>query len=289
MAGFRNIRAMVDADMDGANWTAFFHKTGGPALFGAGRWADMSMGAGIPKYNAYVGSQAAATVLAGTGNDGIYVGPATGANEQRHLAGMSIHSNSGTLAPATFLLCDYLLHYPLIDGDDTTDQVLDNSASLTRYTGGDGVRCMAICTTPMAANAITTLIYTNQAGVPGRSVTFSLLASGVVGCIVSSGDASGSAGSASPFIPLQGGDTGMRSIQSVTLSTGAGGFFALALVRPLAQCVVREAGVAVERDALMHSGTLPRIEAGAYLNFIYQPAGTGSAVTLRGSLDFVWG
>lgn len=286
---FSTVRALADSlDTDGATWTSFIHKTGGPASFGAGRWADLSMGAGTPKYNAYVGTQAAATPMTGAGNDGIYAGPGIAADKTKHLTLIGLQSTSTTLAPAHFTLCDYLMHYPLIDGDDTAQQDMDNTSALPRYADGDDVMCMAVCTTPMVGNAAMTVSYTNQSGVAGRVSTSSIIASTVVGCIVSSSDSSGAANAVSPFIPLASGDAGIRSIQSVTLSSGAGGFFALVLARPLAHAQLRESQTATEITQLMHRASLPEIKSGAYLNYIYLAGQSGTPVTLRGYLEFAW-
>jgi hypothetical protein len=225
--------------------------------------------------------QFAATPLIGSGNDGVYLGPGS----DRYLSKIGLHSTSATIAPATFVLCDYLMHYPLVDGDDTAQQDLDNTATLPRYTSGDGVQCMAVCTTPMASNVTCTVSYTNSAGVSGRLVTFNLLATTVVGCIVSTPSA---ANVASPFIPLASGDKGMRSIESITLAAGAGGFFALVLVKPLATVNMREQNTFTEMEGIRQRASMPSIKDGAYLNFIYQSNNTGSAVPLRGFLEFAW-
>jgi len=280
--GFQSVRSLAASlDDGGKSWTSWFHKSGGPAAQGAGRWADMSMGAGTPKYNAYVGSQFAATPLTNAGNDGVYLGPGS----DRYLAKVGIHSTAATIAPATFLLCDYLMHYPLIDGDDTAQQDLDNTAALPRYQSGNGVRCMAVCTTPMTANVTCTVTYTNSDGIAGRSSTFNLLASSVVGCIVTTPSA---ANAAAPFMPLASGDKGIRSIEAITLAAGAGGFFALVLVRPLAHINLREQNTFTEIEGLRQRGALPSVKDGAYLNFIYTSNGSGSAVPLRGFIEFAW-
>lgn len=284
----RNLSEYVaSADADGKNWTSWFHKTGGPASAGVGRWCDASMGAGIPKYNAYVGGQFAATPLTNQGNDGLFLGPST-PGETKHLHKWMMSTTSTTLHPAHFTLCDYLMHYPLIDGDDTAQQDLDNTQTLPRYTDGAGVRCMIVCTTPMVANATATISYTNQSGVAGRTSTSTLIASSVVGCIISSSNTSASANSVSPFIPLASGDSGIRSIESITLSSGAGGFFAVVLVRPLAHLQIRESATVTEIENFRQRGSMPEVKSGAYLNFIYLPGQSGTLVTLRGCLEFVW-
>lgn len=272
----------------GACWTSWFHKTGGPASFGAGRWADASMGAGTPKYNAYVGTQGAATPLIGAGNDGIYLGNAGSAGQTRYLHQIGIHSTSTTLAPSTWRLCDYVMHYPLIDGDDTSQQDMDNTQTLPRYATGAGLECMAVCTTPMTANATTTIQYQSADGTT-KSTSFALLASSVVGTIVSSSDTSAGSGAASPFIPRANGCLGVRKLLNVTNAGSAGGFFALVLVRPFATITLPEANTYAEITQLTQRPDLPDVPDGAYLNWIYLAGQNGAAIPVRGSLDFFWG
>ena len=287
---FPSVSHMVNAEENGATWTGWFHKTGGPASFGTGRWADLSMGAGIPKYNAYIGSQAVATPIYGTGNEGIYLGPTPASGQTKHLTRILLQSTSTTLIPAEFVACDYLMAYPLIDGDDTAQQDMDNTLTLPRYATGDGVQCMIVCTTPMVQNSNITITYTNSDGTSGRTSTSSLLFSLTVGCIVSTSSTGGAAGSASPFIPLASGDKGIRSIESVTVATGSGGFFALVLVKPLANISLFENVTAHEILMPQQRGwNVPRVYDGAYLNFIYNAAQNGTAVLLRGAVTTVWG
>jgi hypothetical protein len=165
---------------------------------------------------------------------------------------------------------------------------MDNTATVPRY--AEGGQCMVVCTTPMSANATCTLSYTNQAGVAGRSTSFSIIASAAVGCIVSSTNTSAANNSVSAFVPLASGDSSIRSIESVTLTTPAGGFFALVIVKPLCSLVLRENGVTTEiTQAMMRGGVMPEVKTGAYLNMFYNTGGSGSAVTLRGYVQFVWG
>lgn len=285
---FPGVRALANSLDTGATWTSWIHKTGGPTAGTAGRWCDASMGAGIPKYNAYVGAQLAATALANEGNAGIYLGPAPGAGKTKHLNSLQLQSTSTTLAPAWFVLADYLMFYPLVDGDSTDQQDMDNTATLPRYASGDGVQCMVVVTTPMAASATATVSYTNQAGASGRLSTFAIIASTNVGVIASSSGASAAAGSVSAFIPLAGGDTGIRSIESITLLAGAGGFFSLVLVKPMATLQLRENVTASEVTQLTQRANLPQVFDGAYLNYLYITNQTGTPVTLRGFVEFAW-
>lgn len=286
--GFNSVRAIAaSADEDGANWTSWIHKSSGPTPAVTGTWNDLSMGAGIPKYNAYVGGQLEATQLNGSGNNGIYLGPTPSTGQTKNLLSWGLQV-SGTGFPIYAMLCDYLLFYPLIDGDSTDLQEMIPTAVLPRYTDGNGVRCMAVVTTPMAVNANVSISYTNQAGVSGRTSSFQLQAATTVGSIISNGAATNAGGRGCPFIPLQSGDTGIRSIEGVTNATGAGGFYALALVKPLSSLQVLERYTWSEINHLQHKATLPVIQDGAYVNIIYNSAIAGTSALVRGFIQVIW-
>lgn len=284
----RSVRDIaLSIEEDGATWTSWIHKTSGPVPTVTGTWNDMSMGAGIPKYNAYVGSQATATPLTGAGNNGIYTGPAPGAGQSKYIHQIGLQT-TGTGVPMYALVCDYLMCYPLIDGDSTDQQDTDNTLTLPRYTSGAGVKCMAVVTTPMSLNANVTISYTNQDGVSGRTSTFQLQAASTVGGIISNANSSNAGGRGSPFVPLQNGDTGIRSIESVTHASSAGGFYALVLVKPLAGLQIGETLTFSEITQLPHRGTLTKVEEGAYLNIIYNTAVAATSALLRGYIQFFW-
>ena len=71
---FHSLAEMADAWTQGRVWQQSIHKTGTPLLPAVGYWADLSMAAGTPKYNAYVGVQGEFTPMVGTSNFGIYTG-----------------------------------------------------------------------------------------------------------------------------------------------------------------------------------------------------------------------
>lgn len=284
---FRNVLEVAQAAAEtGAEWQSFFLKTGGPAA-GAGRWVDTSVGAGIPIYNPYAGAALAATQMVGSGNRGIYTGPEPAAGQTKHLFAMqSGTSNTGN--PLYLLLADYLMFYPLVDGDSTDAQALDNTATLPRYATGEDVQVMAVVAAPMVQNGVVTMTYTNSAGVSNRTVQFGLVASSVIGALATGTNTSGAAGSTSPFAPLANGDTGIRSIQSITLDTASGGLLNFVLIKPLAHQQVREIHTQAEKLLLSHSATLPQVEPGAYLSFLANNGNANPYTPLRGFLQFVW-
>jgi hypothetical protein len=196
-------------------------------------------------------------------------------------------TSTATALPMPMMLCDYLLYYPFIDEGSTDEQALDNTATLPRYTDGAGVQVMAVSVAGRTGGQSFSINYTNSDGVSGRvSQTVIQNSVSVNGSIVTSDRASANA--RGPFIPLQAGDTGVRSIESVTMNGADVGLFSLVLVKPLAQLSLRGIDAPVEVNYLTDFGQLPRIEDDAYLNFICCPSGSLAATALHGDISVVW-
>jgi len=286
--GFPNVASLADAmETTGANWLSFFHKTGSPALPAAGWSADLSMAAGTPRYNAYVGTQAEGTPIVGSGNNGIYA-PGVNAGQTLHVVEAAIGVPSATFAPATFWLCDYLYAYPLMDLDSTDFQAMDNGvAPVPRYADGVGVNIMVVTTTPQTAVAQMNLTYTNEAGATGRTSTIWTGVSNV-GNIQGAQAASGAAGSMGPFVPLASGDRGVQAVEGIQMLASGGGFAAVVLVRPLLKLHVRENATVAEVSYLINDRTLPRVLPGAYLNWVYTSGVAAVSSVVRGHVRFAW-
>ena len=154
------------------------------------------------------------------------------------------------------MLYDRLLHIGGLDGTVTSAQTV--GGTLTRNTGGVGNLIFAEIYTSVGTSAQEiTASYTNQAGTSGRTTT-----SAVIG-----GSTSGFNNSPGVFItlPLQVGDTGVQSVQSVTLgaSTNTAGDFGITVGRPLTFTVP---GYAMPYQSdLIGVGGIPEISADACL------------------------
>jgi hypothetical protein len=98
-----------------------------------------------------------------------------------------------------------------------------------------------------------------------------------------------SAGSAGPFFPLAGGDRGVRSVQSVQLAAGVGGFGVMLLAKPLFTMSAAELSSTVEKNFLREQAALPRILDGAFLNYIYNlSTQTSALLPMVGQAQFIW-
>lgn len=278
---------ITSAYLEGRYSYATFRKA--PAITtAAGLWVDLSMASGNPVPNYYVGAELTATVPANWYKKGIWDGgPVSPAKKFLHKICML--GTSAAASPAPYLLCDYLLYYPLIDMDNTDEQFLTNDATIPRYTSGVGVNAYLVATNPYIGGQAFRITYTNQDGVPDRvSLRTVTNTSTYIGTILNSNSALGP-NSFGCFINLQAGDIGIRSVQSITFEAANGGLATLVLVKPLATLMTREATAWAEFDFIKDKPSLPVIEDGAYLNLLVMPSGTIAAVPVIGEITTIWG
>ena len=296
--GFPSIRNYVDAETDGRTLTTCWVKSFPIAPLTASYWYDMSMLPGSPSVNDYPGNALVAQQLNSMSPGSIWHGPSQ-LPAMKHLTTMSVQT--ATFYPSTFMLCDYVLYYPMINLDLATVQVMNNTQALPRFTDGTGLRMMLITESTIGMNnALVFVEYTNSEGVSGRSLSYAPytaappLGMAGYGMIATVGPTVLSAGNytmMTPFLPLQAGDTGVRSVQSIRFSEETGGGFAtLALVRVLASVSTPTSYVAAERNFIRDYLIVPSIHDDAYLGNLML-AGTNGTVNslVRGRLEFAWG
>lgn len=134
---------------------------------------------------------------------------------------------TSTLGNYTVFVYDRLSHQGGLVGNITTAQTTNlPTAALTRYTSGVGVMIGLEQYTGVGGTATTaTVSYTNQAGTPGQ----------ISKPVVFGGAGGGNTVARMFVVPLADGDTGAKSVESVTLaaSTGSAGNFGITLFKPL--------------------------------------------------------
>jgi len=130
--------------------------------------------------------------------------------------------------------------------------------------------------------------YTNSDGVAGRTSQNVILSTAVYNGSIMSNIHPGNHSNL-PFLPLQGGDKGIRSIQGVTI-TGIPdiGLLSLVLVRPLATLCVYEITAPSELVPLYGTSVLPEIKEDAYLNFLLYSSGSLVSNNIFGEIETVW-
>ena len=276
---------LIQAELEGRTTRYIWHKVPNQVTT-QGIWFDLSMSPGNPVPQYYAASPAVAIALSYSTDGGLYHGPNVSPSE-KYLRSMTTMANAATALPMNTILCDYLLFYPFIDMGTTDEQVMTNVNTLPRYTDGKGVQVMAILTNAGLGGQQFFFTYTNSDGVPGRvSQTVTMNTSTVVGNVIGSNTAIQNA--SNPFIGLQLGDSGVRSIDGVTMLGVDTGLFALVLVKPLAQHCFREVTVPYEKDYLVPTTDLVRIYDDAFLGMLCLPLGTLAATVLRGDLKVIW-
>jgi hypothetical protein len=284
MAGFKSINAYADAYLSGASVVSSFRKAPTQANTAA-NWMDLSMASGNPVPNYY-----AATPLISAKLDpqaGIYHGPGV-SPARKFLRLFQVFSNSANAAPSLWYLCDYLLYYPFIDMDAVgEEQILSTTLPLDRYEDGAGVRMMMVNVSPTVGGGEFTVSYVNQDGVTKTTPNhFCSAATNIATLTATTQNASGFM----PFLSLAAGDSGVRSVNSVTFSVANGGLCSLVLVKPLRNIRIREANVATEVESLLCAPDLPRVYDGAYLNLIGNtPTGSLVSTVFAGLAEFTWG
>jgi hypothetical protein len=219
---------------------------------------------------------------------GQYAGNAVSAETKHVLAAWS-STIAAAGSPCVLMLCDMLGCYPGIDMNTGSLQTLVNNDALPRYTDGVGVKAFftitaATSSTPYTFNLVK---YTNTVPTAGRvSQQFPL-----------SGATSAGIGYmpfavVHPFLQMQDGDLGIRSVQEVQLSTGSGaGTSALVLCRPLLTIPMISPNAWHEKRFFLNGiPSLPRVYDGAYLGWLFYGAQTTPVSSVyRIALELGWG
>lgn len=283
--------ALSAGQTDRQDW----NKVTGAAAYTAGRWYETFSLGGYPPPTTFPGTARTwVTCTDATGDGTTRFGIPHGGNVStliKHLSTMSAWSTAATGVPAVLQLVDVQGYWNGIDMNLNTAQTLLGTPTL-RYANGAGCRLLlaARATTGATAHNIA-VSYTNQAGTAGRTlpVTVAATASAIVPHIVHSGTAANNYG---PFLPMASGDTGIQSVQTVTLSAASGtaSTAVLMLVRPLATIPLSIAALMTEKDFWNQLPSAPQIRDGACLGFLLGAgAAVAAATTFSGSCDFVYG
>lgn len=285
-------RDIADAFAAGRFHTQRFLKNAGTA--GDSHWQDWAYASGQPAYDARIGDALTFTPQVATRNDAIWF-PDIGAGQARHLIGLRQYVTAGGTGQLNVesQMYDLLGVYPLIDGDNTDPQPMDNTTPLPRYADGVGVRAVLVNhVAPAIVTGCATLVEYTDADNVSRSVTVYATTFGL-GKAAFALDAAG-ASTGALYLPTDG--RGVKRIDQITFSVAPGGLWAVYLVRPIAG-VDWHGGLAAVTQTVMSekcfctqaSYALPQILDGAHLGFFYLPNGSARTVAMFGSASFIWG
>jgi len=216
-----------------------FNKTSVTAK-AAGSYQSLWTAAGQPGAGAAAGSTTGVIPTSATAGSFPFTNPTSPAlSYMNRLAA----ATSGT---GTLVIYDRLYHNSGLVGNVATAQTFSQPALTRPDSLGNDTELWLEIYTPTGGTAVTaTASYTNQSGTAAKSATAALIATPVAGQMI-------------PFT-LAAGDTGVRSVQSVTLSvtTGTAGNFGITIIRRLAEIGLTLANIADWLDTF--SGGMPRI------------------------------
>ena len=304
MPGFRNISAWASAPDLGRCHITTFRKAVASAATAANDFVDYTYSAGNPPANFYASAPLEAAHIESI--RGISI-PQVSPYKQfvKCLTVMSAAASATSVSNQNqrMVLCDYLLYYPFIDTDavgelqETTQPTTPKT--LPRYATGEGVQMMAVAQSASSAYGAFTVSYTNSEGVAGRmsQVTYTKIVGGG-GILVSSTNAAVTG--SQPFIQLQAGDKGVRSVESVTFSAAGGGLMSLVLVKPLqhfystqecrrtTSANLESYGAASQFESVLHGPPIQILD-GAVLGIVsLGNAGSLASSILTGVLETQW-
>lgn len=279
-----NVAELISAYDNGKSKYSYWRKVPTQTT-GSGIWFDLSMSPGSPIPNYYIGSIGTSTGLARSTDGGLDHGPNV-SPAVKYLHKFLAMAQTTTAVPLPLIVADYIMFYPFI-GQDAGDFSLTNSTTLQRYTDGVGVQVMPVLVAGQTGGQSFYITYTNSNGVAGRvSRTVTCNTQTVNGTIIHTAPAT--AGANGPFIPLQQGDSGVRSIETVTYLGSDVGLMTLVLVKPLLTTAIYDITAPVEVDCFINQNQLPIIKDDAFLGMIAHPSGTLASAALNGELQTFW-
>ena len=245
-------------------------------------------------YNINISQTVTSQTITGTATpSGLYTGGSVSPSIKNVLNVSAFTSASGA-APGVLMLVDQVAMFTVSSVTTTGAQSFTGTQTLPRYTTGAGLQAFIVPSVVMGAGAPTIQLgYTNAAGTSGRLTPASPAlptagATAPVGQIIYSGTGAGKYG---PFMPLQAGDTGIRSIETINLSASmTSGSLVVVLAKPLLTLPLTAVGVASERDLVNQLPSMPQIFDGANLQWLYYAgSATPTNSAYYGNLDVAWG
>lgn len=285
MSGFGNVTHLVDAEEDGQTSIFSFRKQCVATTL-AGYWYDYTMSTGNPSPIYYASTPLESVAMSPPTHRGFNIGSNV-YPKKKFIKELLMQTNSGSCAPSRFIILDYLLYYPFIAEDTTDPQILTNSATLPRYTDGEGVQMMMVSMAGRNAGVNVTIEYTNQDGISGRTTAVSEVFASANGQIITTN--TNQSGTSGPFIKLMEKDTGVRSVEVVTTTGTDVGLFAIVLVKPLFSSSLYDATAPHEWNMVKDRGMIPiEVQDGAVINFIMNGNSSMLNALIMGMIRTVW-
>lgn len=267
----------------------------------AGHWQHVLNSAGSPPAATFGGTELTFTATDNTWTEGAIQIPDQTSPTTKHLMNQGAGIVAAAGAPWFVMPIDLVGYVKLTTTNVTTTgaktvtmtPIGSSAANVDRYANGEGLRMFVASYATMGANAPTMQItYTNTAGTAGRVTTAGCVstASATNGIVLNSGNAANKYG---PFLPLQGNDTGVQDIQTLTWggTAHASGSVIIGLCKQLAPIIPLPAtGLYVPWDYGGTSPSFPRLRNGANVSYlIFATGATTSGATFYANAGYGWG
>lgn len=263
-----------------------FYKNAGAAH--ALAFADSSYASGQPPYDARVGTSGSFTPTIAQKNDAVFF-PAIAAGMQRVLVESTWRVSQNTFnGPSSVVLFDLVGYYPLIDGDNTDEQLLDNTEPLPRYADGKGVIAVIVNhVSPALLDGVAIVNFTDSDDVDHvRTVRVD---NNGINCVCSGSNATNA--SAGGNLNWCHGGNGVKRVNSITYTTPPSGLHAVYMLKVLDVITTGDNNLAYEKQHLQMGGFRPIIiPDGAWLNWFDRiGSGTTRQTSYFGNFLFAWG
>lgn len=288
MPGFSNTADIYLEMLAGKSFINTFRRvTSNGAASAAGRWHELvtsTGGNGANALGATAGTGTALTSFIDSPTAGFFIPPfpSSGATSDKYfIQNIQAQSSTSTVPIATAVLCDFVYYYGslVVTGTPTT---LSSGTAVPRYADGKGL--MAICsvqTVNGATQPALTFTFTDDTNASTSAVMTSPVASAPVSTLYLN--------NGSPFFPLTGSASGIKSVASYTLATGTTGTVAVFLVKPLIAVPIVAQNIFTETDLFMQMPTFPQIQYGSCLQYIIVPGGNMAASSvITSQIQYAW-
>lgn len=279
-----SIKDIVDAEIEWRTMTYNFRKFTSQ-ITTSSVWFDMAMSSWNPWPKYWFDAAPLTAKIASQSLDGWFYHWPNISPRKKYLR-TTTNTITATWVPIQQILCDYLLYYPSVAQDTTDVQVMDNTVKLSRYSDWKWVQILPVLVASASGGGQFFVTYTNSDGVPWRTSQIAQVYNNAVGSIAHcSADTSISHW---PFLWLQSWDTGVRSIDSVTMIWTDIGLTSFILVNPLTYSQIIDNTAPTERDYFLDTWTLPQIQDDAYLSYIVCPRWTLNGVQQYTEMKIIW-